>query len=623
MSDFGDSDLSELESSNGGDDDDYVASSAKIKAAEKKKAAAKAAQAGFSITGALKPPRPTTYTTQALYDGIHHSHINLDADYQRDVVWNDVKQSNLIGSIFQNYYVPPIIFAAQPLDDGSEIKVCIDGKQRLTSIRRFMDGLIPREFVPSPPAQVPDTKVGARIDKDPTTGERWYFKDVPNGKKSRKILPDKFKRVWFDKQIVCVEYQDITDENEREIFQRVQLGMALTPAERMQGHNTPRCRFVRHLVFKHITEGLLAPGTSPTTNLPIGLDWAFARGADFRCIASVVFYLDKEGKKIPDGSSLEPWLRDAKAELDPKLKKNIEDAFDKFEELVQSDKLNPIFKLQLRTPSSSRSKPKVSPVEFVGIALLICAHQDKMSLKQLAACIGRMRRELHRDHLDLRLNGRVLTDVGRVIRECETDADIVADDDDDEDELALGGDKKGKKESTTTTKRKRKAVEEASGDEDNGDDHDDYASTKKKGKPKAAKKKQKPTPSSTSTPASASSSKPPSTSSSKSKPPPPPTIPPLPTHPNSTSSRITALKQARSALPSFTKTHPTGSSSIGGGGSGSGGWGQGGSSWNVTQAQGGSTGHLPTPPPITPRTHSVQQAQMQGHNVPLPSRPYR
>lgn len=184
MSEFGESELSDLESSN----DEYTQSAAKAKAAEKKKAAAKkTAQANSIIKGALKPPRPTTYTTQALYGTFeqqHHSvHRNPDPNWRNrwyypfayqprrrlparclspffprvflgaekrcgsvDVVWNDVKQSNLIGSIFQNYYVPPIIFATQPHDDGSEIKVCIDGKQRLTSMRRFMDGLIPREW---------------------------------------------------------------------------------------------------------------------------------------------------------------------------------------------------------------------------------------------------------------------------------------------------------------------------------------------------------------------------------------------------------------------------------------------------------------------------------------------
>jgi hypothetical protein len=49
-----------------------------------------------------------------------------------------------------------------------------------------------------------------------------WFKDVPGLKtttKTRKILPEKLRKLFANKQIVCVEYQDITDSDEREIFQ--------------------------------------------------------------------------------------------------------------------------------------------------------------------------------------------------------------------------------------------------------------------------------------------------------------------------------------------------------------------------------------------------------------------
>ena len=65
--------------------------------------------------------------------------------------------------------------------------------------------------------------------------------------RARRLLPDEYRKTFANKQIVCVEYQDITDADEREIFQvcrgllfisafltlslqRVQLGMALTPS---------------------------------------------------------------------------------------------------------------------------------------------------------------------------------------------------------------------------------------------------------------------------------------------------------------------------------------------------------------------------------------------------------
>lgn len=71
------------------------------------------------------------------------------------VVWPEAKQIGIIDSIFRNFYIPPVIFgssilsivlgnhpncliAANVFEDGSETKTCIDGKQRLTSIYRFV-----------------------------------------------------------------------------------------------------------------------------------------------------------------------------------------------------------------------------------------------------------------------------------------------------------------------------------------------------------------------------------------------------------------------------------------------------------------------------------------------------
>lgn len=50
----------------------------------------------------------------------------------------------LIESLFRNYYVPPILFLITHDDeDPNEIvRVCMDGKQRLTSIQKFFDGQV-------------------------------------------------------------------------------------------------------------------------------------------------------------------------------------------------------------------------------------------------------------------------------------------------------------------------------------------------------------------------------------------------------------------------------------------------------------------------------------------------
>lgn len=175
VSDDNFSDLTDLES-----DNNYTESKSK-----KKPTGKSAGKSSYRIKNALKVPRATTYTAQALYgmeiqpqnfffelglicffaEQIHSCDINLEPEYQRglksnarlrfsfksvvlillpsllfiiiiDVVWPEAKQIGIIDSVFRNFYIPPVIFAVNTFEDGSETKTCIDGKQRLTSIHK-------------------------------------------------------------------------------------------------------------------------------------------------------------------------------------------------------------------------------------------------------------------------------------------------------------------------------------------------------------------------------------------------------------------------------------------------------------------------------------------------------
>jgi hypothetical protein len=81
----------------------------------------------------LKPPTPVRYSCEALFNMIQKKQIDLEADYQRDTVWGEKKQSAVLDSIYRNFYVPPILFSLQSKinEDGDEevIRVCVDGKQ--------------------------------------------------------------------------------------------------------------------------------------------------------------------------------------------------------------------------------------------------------------------------------------------------------------------------------------------------------------------------------------------------------------------------------------------------------------------------------------------------------------
>ncbi|KAJ7845603.1 hypothetical protein B0H14DRAFT_972011 [Mycena olivaceomarginata] len=67
------------------------------------------------------------------------------------------------------------------------------------------------------------------IDKDPQTGEKLWYRDNPEATSSgskahkskpkpKKLLPARFRNLFDNKMVVCVEYDDLEDSDEGEIF---------------------------------------------------------------------------------------------------------------------------------------------------------------------------------------------------------------------------------------------------------------------------------------------------------------------------------------------------------------------------------------------------------------------
>ncbi|KAI0728951.1 hypothetical protein C8Q72DRAFT_959657 [Fomitopsis betulina] len=352
------------------DEDEYVPSSIKKKA--RATTTTKDLGSDYKILNALRPPRTTQYTAKSLFDQIIENTIDLDPEYQRDVVWPDTKQSGLIDSILRNYYIPPVIFAVTAREDGSELRTCIDGKQRLTSIAR---------------------KTNTRY---------WYTQNAGKGPR-RKILPRQYQQAFANKQITCVEYETLSNDQEREIFQRVQLGVALTPAERLQALTGTRPTLVRQIQQKILGDN----------GFGSDLEWANGRGRDFQCLASIVYLIEQETDTFPGVSVLERWLTSINA-LPVKFEHNIMETFTIWVNLVRDKAYNMPF-----------SKPtKVSPIEFTLIGLLIHKHKTSLSPMQLSNAIWAMRADVRKVHVDIRANTKEDQDArSRAIRlPCECDA---------------------------------------------------------------------------------------------------------------------------------------------------------------------------------------------------------
>ena len=83
------------------------------------------------------------------YENDSSGKYDYNTVYQRDKVWSEEKKSFLIDSILKNYPIPPI-FLRMKIDGETGITKydVIDGKQRLTSIKYFIEGkiLLPDDF---------------------------------------------------------------------------------------------------------------------------------------------------------------------------------------------------------------------------------------------------------------------------------------------------------------------------------------------------------------------------------------------------------------------------------------------------------------------------------------------
>ncbi|BFZ64241.1 hypothetical protein YB2330_005380 [Saitoella coloradoensis] len=139
--------------------------------------------------------------------------------------------SGLIHSMLHEYYVPPIIFSLSRILNQNNSKpritrTVVDGKQRLSSIKAFMLGQIPY------------------VGRDK---KKYYYtlEGVPD--RRAKLLPEKARQKFKEQSLLCIEYKELKPEQEEDLFQRVQMGIPLTSAEKLQAVSGKWKSFIKEL----------------------------------------------------------------------------------------------------------------------------------------------------------------------------------------------------------------------------------------------------------------------------------------------------------------------------------------------------------------------------------------
>lgn len=134
------------------------------------------------------------WSVNKLISSVESGELDLDTEYQRDVIWIQSKKQLLIDSILKDIDIPKIYLAY--FIKGKKYE-CIDGKQRIASILDFYNNKLKTE-------------------------SREYYKNLPdNG------------RVFLDYQLSVSIIKDPTKEDISELFRRLNIGIPLNGGELM------------------------------------------------------------------------------------------------------------------------------------------------------------------------------------------------------------------------------------------------------------------------------------------------------------------------------------------------------------------------------------------------------
>lgn len=334
--------------------------------------------------------------TNQLTGLIEKGFVELNPEYQRDVVWDPKRSSGLIESLMAGYFIPPIIFNVQERE-GRKFRICVDGKQRLSSICMFMKGEIGFEDSSTPP-------------------KKWYYcnptVDVVHKNTNHLIMPAKTKAIFRNRSFCCYEFQNLSASVEENMFQLVQRGMPLSPAEKMRALSTNWANLAKKFEADY--------------PMIINLN-SVHRAAGFRMIVSIFAQVMEVDSPSGNGSSPGFAMTPTKLTnlikhdelLTEKLKRVFKKVFDRFQELLDKclikdgsavgHQINPNSCFG-KNPESIREAnlhhvKTFSPLELLCTAILIHVHGDERNNKLLMGDIMDMRIVLRENHKDLRLNG--------------------------------------------------------------------------------------------------------------------------------------------------------------------------------------------------------------------------
>lgn len=162
-----------------------------------------------------------TWSAKQLKGMVVNGKIDFNHIVQRSFVWEKARKTGLIESMIIGYPIPPVF--AKRLDDGSGKRgsntyYIMDGKQRLSTIKEYLNDEF--ELTAIPEVTFMDDELGEEVTAD-----------ISGLKFSQ--LPEALQNYLATVNISVTYFDNLTKEEERELFKRLNAGKPLSTKSRL------------------------------------------------------------------------------------------------------------------------------------------------------------------------------------------------------------------------------------------------------------------------------------------------------------------------------------------------------------------------------------------------------
>tara|TARA_B110000495_G_scaffold184460_1_gene181498 strand:+ start:370 stop:1737 length:1368 start_codon:yes stop_codon:yes gene_type:complete len=238
---------------------------------------------------------------------------NLDPPYQRGNVWEDSARGELIKSIIQNVCIPSII-VSKNLDN---IYIVIDGKQRLTTLFKFVDNKFPLIW----------------------NDKNIYYSEAKNDTDYR--FTKNQKKKFNQKSLVFCLYDNLDIEQQRSIFEKINYGVDLSDGEKLKGSNNKNVPTLTKLKNKYFSKFE-----------DINRYFKNKRDSQYLLIAVVCSIITNNEKFGCIGKPIFKWINDKTTDI-TKLYDSLDKSFNQILENLKKLKVDVCKYVNIRNPRST------------------------------------------------------------------------------------------------------------------------------------------------------------------------------------------------------------------------------------------------------------------------------